>query len=195
MFRTAPITYSGEHLPLFATGSNPEGSHATWRIAVCSWTCSRVRGQQWVSLHRGRLAPTRETLCWHCVWMLWAMLSQTRRGWWPNQSPSYWNGTGDYSSRPFDIGRRQMGFFLLIFHLDFCFGKVAYGDEWTHPSSGLRYSVQIGSIQTIYDSKVILLAQVKLEIFQAQLWDVERQHINLECTGRNQKVACHMHCQ
>lgn len=57
MFRTAPITYSGEHLPLFATGSNPEGSRATWRIAVCSWTCSRVRGQQWVSLHRGRLTP------------------------------------------------------------------------------------------------------------------------------------------
>lgn len=85
--------------------------------------------------------------------------------------------------------------FFLIFHLDFCFGKVAYGEEWTHPSSGLRYSVQIGSIQTIYDSKVILLAQVKLEIFQAQLWDVEWQHINLECTGRNQKVACHMRCQ
>lgn len=124
-FRTAPIYYSGEHLPLFATGGNPEGSHATCRIAFCSWTCSRVRGQQWVSGHRGRTASTGETLCWHCVWILWTMLSQTRRGWWPNQSPCYWSSTGDYSSRPFDIGQRQM-FFFLIFHLNFCFGIVVY---------------------------------------------------------------------
>lgn len=148
MFRTASITYSGEHLPLFATGSNPEGSHATWRIAVCSWTCSRVRGQQWVSLHRGRLAPTRETLCWLCVWMLWTMLSQTQRAWWPNQSLSYWNSTGDYSSRPFDIGRRQMVFFPPYLSSRFLFWENALWNrmnpsflrstlscsDWKHPN-------------------------------------------------------------
>lgn len=100
LFEMTPITYSGEHLPLFATDGNPEGSRTAWTIVFCSWTCSWVRGQQWVSVHRGRSAPTRESLCWHCVWILWTMLSQTRRGWWPNQSPCYWNRTGDYSSWP-----------------------------------------------------------------------------------------------
>lgn len=164
-------------------------------------------GQQWVSLLRGRSAPTREWLCWHCVWILWTMLSQTRRGWWPNQSPCYWNRAGDYSSQPFDFSR---GFFffsvcvcVLFFTapLDFSFfffGKSCRLKGTSRPFLGSTpqpIHARIGTIQIIYDSKVILLAQVKLEVFQAQLWDVERRHINQECTGRNEEEACHMHCQ
>lgn len=149
LLRMTPIAYSGEHLPLFATDDNPEGSHAARRIAFCSWTCSRVRGQQWASLHRGRTAPTRESLCWHCVWILWTMLSQTRRGWWPNQSLCYWNSPGHYSSRPFDISDVRV-FYFFFFFFSFLppylssrfsiFWKVARQQEPTDRVSGPRRS-------------------------------------------------------
>lgn len=50
LFEMTPITYSGEHLPLFATVSNPMGSHTTWTIEFCSWTCSWARGN---GAHKG----------------------------------------------------------------------------------------------------------------------------------------------
>lgn len=144
LLEMTPVTYSGEHLPLFATDGNPEGSRTAWTIVFCSWTCSRVRGQQWVSVHRGRKAPTRESLCWHCVWILWTMLSQTQRGWWPNQSPCYWNRTGDYSSWPlwyWPMSDLFFSFFLpsrFLFWVSCLLTRMSWlssnpSSDWRHP--------------------------------------------------------------
>lgn len=179
-----PITYSREHLPPFATDGNPQGHRLDGGLHFAAGHTQRSRGNSGFLCGRGKTAPTREALCWHCVWTLWTMLSQTVRGYGPiNHSVI---GPAPVIIHPGPLILADVKWFLhepsFSLSSGLCpweFVMVVFSSKhlvlklnWVFFSQSNVKAVHCrdGNVQNIYESKASLLARVKLEIFQAQPW-------------------------
>lgn len=130
--QSPPVTCSRECLPPLVTPARPP--RLDGRLLFCSWRCSGVKGQRWVSAWK-RKSGAREggSVLTLCLDTLNTVISDTE-GLWPNQSLCYWTSAGDYSSQTFDIGRCHMvpAFFCVFpsfhhfrtFFQEFCHGYI-----------------------------------------------------------------------
>lgn len=162
-------------------------------------------GQRWVSGYGERTAPTREALCWHCVWTLWTMLSQTVWGFGPiNHSVI---GPAAVIIHPGPLISPDVKWFV---HAPPFFSPLSV---WTL-SLGICHGC-IYRIHLVIKSKLSVLLSVRSESNPLPQWkrleylwikgdfvgtgrardisssamDARRQHINLECTGRSTSGA------
>lgn len=162
----------------------------------------KCQGSTVDSGYGGKMEPTRETVCWHCVWTLWTMLSQTVRGYEPINHSVIGPTPVIIHPKPLILSKTPLASLLTCSLPGFCpwefatavFLQKVYLLNWIECSFSVQHDCnpeQRWKRPRIFMKLKQLCWHKHLsKYFKLSCWRMKTAHtVNLACAGRHTSAA------